>query len=103
MELAAVKKLSIALSAHFGDGDDPYQALASLTEELGEVAAEINKLQGTGAKATLEKSGSRAALEEELGDVVLSTFYLANALDVDLEAEMSAKYARLKKQFNLDI
>ena len=35
--------------------------------------------------------------------MVLSTFYLANALNVDLEAEMQAKYARLKKQFNSDI
>lgn len=80
-----------------------YRALASLTEELGEVAAEVNKLHGTGAKATLKKEGSRAALEEELGDVLLSIFYLANALDVDLETEMQAKYMRLKEQFNLDI
>ena len=103
MELEDVRKLSAALSAHFGDRDDAYRALASLTEELGEAAAEVNKLHGTGAKAALEKEGSRAALEEELGDVLLSTFYLANALGVDLEAEMRAKYMRLKEQFNLDI
>lgn len=103
MHLHQIHKLSAALSTHFGGEDDPYRALASLTEELGEVAAEINKLQGAGAKATLEKTGSRAALTAELGDVVLSSFYLARTLDVDLDAEMQAKYTRLKAQFNLDI
>jgi NTP pyrophosphatase (non-canonical NTP hydrolase) len=89
------------MSASHGDAapkTPTRQEALDLVLQYNETASLINH-----AKATLEKSGSRAALEEELGDVVLSTFYLANALDVDLEAEMSAKYARLKKQFNLDI
>ena len=66
-----------------------YRALASLTEELGEVAAEVNKLHGTGAKATLKKEGSRAALEEELGDVLLQIVFHAQ-----IAAEMLKPYVR---------
>ena len=104
MEFAAVKELSAALSGHFGDVDDPYRALALLIEEFS--AKLPPRSTRCRALAPRPRSKNRVAerhYEEELGDVVLSTFYLANALNVDLEAEMQAKYARLKKQFNLDI
>lgn len=101
--MAEVTRLVRALSRKFGDGADPYRALASVAEELGEVAAEINKNQGGGAKAVQGKKPVAGQLQEEVGDLLLSVFYLASALDVDLEAEMRAKIERLNKRFDLDI
>ena len=103
MELQEVKKLVEALSQEFGQDDDPYKALASLVEEVGEVAAEVNKTLKSGAKARQGKEADAAALQEELGDVLLSLFYLSNTLGIDLEVEMQAKYIRLQERFNLDL
>lgn len=103
MELNDIKKLATALSQEFKSGNDPYKALASVMEELGEVASDINKLLKSGAKVYQGKESNLKELQEELGDLLLSVFYLANTLEIDLEKEMNEKYLRLKKRFNLDL
>jgi len=60
----------------------PLAMMARLTEELGELAREINHTFGEKPKKNTEKE---KAIEEELGDVLFVIICLANSLNIDLE------------------
>jgi NTP pyrophosphatase (non-canonical NTP hydrolase) len=60
----------------------PLAMLARLTEELGELAREINHQYGEKPKKASE---TEKAIEEELGDVLFVMICLANSLQIDLE------------------
>lgn len=59
----------------------PLGQLARLTEEVGELAREINHIHGDKPKKAEETEKS---IEEELGDVLFVMISLANSLDIDL-------------------
>lgn len=61
---------------------DPLANLARLTEEVGELAREINHGFGPKAKKAAEPEGSVA---EELGDVLFVIMAIANSLEIDLD------------------
>jgi NTP pyrophosphatase (non-canonical NTP hydrolase) len=56
--------------------------MARLTEETGEVAREVNILNGTKKVKVNEKRGD---LEEELGDLLFTIGVMANKMNLDLE------------------
>ena len=69
-------------------GDMAHPRLASfiaLTEEVGEVADEIMKVEIYDEKKDTEK------LKSEIADVLLSLIELANVYDVDLDKEFAKK------------
>ena len=59
----------------------PLALTARLTEELGELAREINHYYGEKPKKTSEK---QYTVEEELGDLLFVVICLANSLNIDL-------------------
>jgi NTP pyrophosphatase (non-canonical NTP hydrolase) len=59
----------------------PLANLARLTEEVGELAREINHEHGPKKKKSSEAPGS---IEEELGDVLFVVAALANSMEIDL-------------------
>lgn len=59
----------------------PLAQMARLTEEVGELAREVNHAYGEKAKKSSEASKTVA---EELGDVLFVTLIMANSLDIDL-------------------
>lgn len=59
----------------------PLAMMARLTEEMGELAREINHHYGEKPKKGTEEE---KAIEEELGDVLFVLVCLANSLDIDL-------------------
>lgn len=59
----------------------PLSQMARLTEEVGELAREINHYYGEKPKKADEQPKSVA---EELGDVLFVTMIMANSLDIDL-------------------
>lgn len=61
----------------------PLAMTARLTEELGELAREINHLYGEKPK---KKSEGEKAIEEEAGDLLFVLICLANSLHIDLES-----------------
>jgi NTP pyrophosphatase (non-canonical NTP hydrolase) len=70
----------------------PLSSLARLTEEVGELAREINHTYGEKPKKVSEGQGSIAA---EMADILFILASLANSIDVDLDgafAEVMAKY-----------
>lgn len=60
----------------------PLAMLARMTEELGELAREVNHQYGEKPKKSSEKE---KAIEEEMGDMLFVLICLANSLHIDLE------------------
>lgn len=59
----------------------PLAQMARLTEEVGELAREVNHSYGEKSKKKTEKENSVA---QELGDVLFVTMIMANSLEIDL-------------------
>lgn len=60
----------------------PLAMLARLTEELGELAREVNHFYGEKTKKTSEEEKT---MEQEIGDMLFVLTCLANSLNIDLE------------------
>ncbi len=76
----------------------PLSSLARLTEEVGELAREINHYYGEKPKKAGEEQG---AIASEMGDILFILSSLANSLDIDLDdafSEVMAKYRQRDAQ-----
>ncbi|WP_051317270.1 nucleotide pyrophosphohydrolase [Ectobacillus panaciterrae] len=71
----------------------PLAMMARLTEEVGELAREVNHYYGEKPKKTTEKERT---IEEELGDLLFVTICMANSLNIDLETA----HNRVMEKFN---
>lgn len=82
MELTEAQKLVDSWIQQFEEGYfPPLPMLARLTEEVGELAREINHQYG----GKVPKPGEGAVtIREELGDVFFVVICLANSLGIDL-------------------
>jgi NTP pyrophosphatase (non-canonical NTP hydrolase) len=60
----------------------PLEILARLTEEVGELARELNHRFGPKKKKSTEDTKD---IEEELADVIFTLSCLANSLDLDID------------------
>src|SRR5437588_1061499 len=76
----------------------PLSSLARLTEEVGELARELNASYGEKPKKVGE---GQASVAEEMGDILFILASLANSIGVDLDAafgEVMAKYQQRDAQ-----
>lgn len=71
----------------------PLAQMARLTEEVGELAREVNHTYGEKSKKASEPVNSVA---EELGDVLFVTMIMANSLNIDL----TEVFEKNMEQFN---
>jgi len=69
----------------------PLVNLARLTEEVGELARELNHRHGPKRKKPEEAEGSVAG---ELGDILFVVVVLANQLDIDLDEAFERTLAK---------
>ncbi|NWN96196.1 MAG: nucleotide pyrophosphohydrolase, partial [Bacillus sp. (in: Bacteria)] len=60
----------------------PLALTARMTEELGELAREVNHYYGEKPKKSTEKEKT---IEEEVGDMLFVLICFANSLEIDLE------------------
>jgi NTP pyrophosphatase (non-canonical NTP hydrolase) len=81
-----LRELQQEVDEHIGQFKEgyfsPLAMLARLTEELGELAREINHYYGEKPKKSSEEEKS---MEQEIGDMLFVLTCLANSLDIDLE------------------
>lgn len=93
MSLSAVQETVDAWIGGFQEGYfDPMAMVVRLSEELGELAREVNHTYGPKPKKASEPPGSVA---EEIGDMLFVLVCLANSLHLNLEdvfAEVMDKY-----------
>lgn len=73
---------------------DPRSLTLALAAEVGELAAALAWRGEDGALP------DRAALADELADITAFVLHLANALDVDLGAEVERKVAETRRRFD---
>jgi NTP pyrophosphatase (non-canonical NTP hydrolase) len=64
----------------------PLAMLARLTEELGELAREVNHYYGEKPKKKTEDANT---IEEELGDLFFVLICLANSLNIDIDEALT--------------
>lgn len=73
----------------------PLALMARLTEEVGELAREVNHYHGEKKKKSSEVEKS---LEEEMGDVLFVIITMSNALDIDLTEAFDMVMAKFYKR-----
>jgi NTP pyrophosphatase (non-canonical NTP hydrolase) len=73
----------------------PLSNLARLTEEVGELAREINHTYGEKPKKSGERAGTIAS---EMGDILFILASLANSIDIDLESAFEEVMATYQKR-----
>lgn len=70
----------------------PLANLARLSEEVGELAREINHRYGPKTKKASEQDG---AIADELGDILFTVVTLANSMNIDLDEVAEAALAKV--------
>lgn len=97
MENKTMKSMQQEVDAYIGQFKEgyfsPLAMMARLTEELGELAREVNHYYGEKPKKATEKENT---VEEELGDVLFVMICMANSLNIDLESA----HNRVMDKFN---
>ena len=73
--------------AHHGGYWPPLSLLSAIVEEIGELAKEINHLEGFKPK---KSDNISANLGEELADVIFALICLANSYKIDISYELEA-------------
>ncbi|WP_415783231.1 nucleotide pyrophosphohydrolase [Alkalicoccus chagannorensis] len=71
----------------------PLSMMARLTEEMGELAREVNHFYGEKPKKASE---GEKTMEQEIGDVLFVMICLANSLDIDLEESFDLVMEKFK-------
>ncbi|MDF0726247.1 nucleotide pyrophosphohydrolase [Cytobacillus sp. S13-E01] len=86
MSNKSMKKMQDEVDAYISQFKEgyfsPLALLARMTEELGELAREVNHYYGEKPKKNTEKERT---IEEEMGDVLFVLICFANSLNIDLE------------------
>ncbi|MCB9430806.1 MAG: hypothetical protein H6668_02375 [Ardenticatenaceae bacterium] len=78
----------------FPDGESPFQMVARLAEECGELAAQVNHFEGSGVKRHKHGEPDRAKLAKEVQDVLRCALQIAAyyRLEAELDAAIEARY-----------
>ncbi|WP_091772251.1 nucleotide pyrophosphohydrolase [Piscibacillus halophilus] len=71
----------------------PLAMMARLSEELGELAREVNHHYGEKPKKSTEKD---KLIEEELGDLFFVLITFANSLDIDLSEAFDISMSKIE-------
>jgi NTP pyrophosphatase (non-canonical NTP hydrolase) len=92
MEIREIQRQVDAYISQFKEGYfPPLVNLARLTEEVGELARELNHRFGPKTKKSDEPDGDIAL---ELGDIVFVCVVLANQLEIDLDEALGRTLAK---------
>lgn len=71
----------------------PLTMLARITEEVGELAREVNHYYGEKPKKSTEEENT---IEDELGDIIFVLACFANSLDIDLSESFERSITKIE-------
>lgn len=97
MNLKELQQFVRKMAEKFPEEENAFDILARLTEESGEVASEIRKLERKGSKVRFRLAGDKEKLVDELVDVLNVIASLANLYGLNLEEESDRRNAHIKK------
>lgn len=85
------------LNKRFPNGNTPFQIVARLCEEAGELAKAVNHFEGTGIKAQKYGEPNREALAKEVQDVIRAALSIAHyyGIEAELQDSIDDSYAKL--------
>lgn len=75
----------------FPDGNEPFQILSRLLEELGEIAAEVNHLERAGAKVVKRGEPEPTKLAYEMVDLLHNALALARHYAIESAIDQAAQ------------
>ena len=100
MTMEKLFAITHGLNRRYPGGNEPFQIIARLLEESGELAQIINHFEGTGIK--LEKYGlpDKARLAKEVMDVLRCSLQVAiyYGVEKELETTIHASYEEMKAE-----
>ncbi|HMF33372.1 MAG TPA: MazG nucleotide pyrophosphohydrolase domain-containing protein [Candidatus Lokiarchaeia archaeon] len=96
MELQEIQQKVDDWIATHGGYWTPLSMLAAIVEELGEVAREINAIEGPKVKKT--ESDDSTKLKEELADLFFALTCMNNYFQIDMEMEILAVLAKYEQR-----
>jgi NTP pyrophosphatase (non-canonical NTP hydrolase) len=81
---------------------DPKNLAMALGSEVGELMAELRWVRSEQVDAHVSDASKRARLEEELGDVGILLFLLADRMKIDLLEAMRTKLEQNRRKYPID-
>jgi len=102
MNLLEIQQFVKKIAEKFPEKEDAFDMLARLTEECGEVASEIRKIEKKGSKVYFNLSTSKEKLAEELVDVLNVIASIANLYGLNLDSESNRRNAHIKKVLKIE-
>ena len=89
--------VSVGLRCRFPEGDEPFQLMARLLEESGELAQQVNHFEGSGVKREKYGEPNKAKMAKEIQDVLRCAIRVAQYYGVEQELKESIEdsYERL--------
>lgn len=102
--LGNLEAVTRGYARRFPGGDDPFQMMTRLLEECGELAQQVNHFEGSGVKHEKYGEPDRAALANEIKQVVVGALRVAQYYGVEKELEDSIawSYRRLKEEGHIE-
>lgn len=82
-----IYEMNSGLNKRFPKGNEPFQIIARLAEECGELAAEVNHFEGAGVKAEKWGEPDRGKLAKEIMDVVRCALQVAMYYEIEDELD----------------
>ncbi len=102
MNLSDLQQFVKKMAEKFPEKENAFDILARLTEESGEVAQEVRKMEKRGSKVFFDISTSKEKLADELVDVLNVIASIANFYDMDLSAESDRRNKHIKEALKID-
>lgn len=89
--------ISASYARRFPDGNHPLGYLTRMTEELGEIAVEVQRLEGSPVKVAKHGPGSVADLASEIEDLLHTAVGLLRCYSAEdaFESVLEREYAKV--------
>jgi len=102
MNLLEIQKFVKKIAEKFPEEEDALDMLARLTEECGEVASEIRKIEKKGSKVYFNLTTSKEKVADELVDVLNVVASIANLYELNLDTESNRRNTHIKKILKIE-
>lgn len=95
-----IVKIGEGYNQKFPAGNEPFQIITRLAEEVGELATQVGHFEGTGSKREKLGDPNKEKLAEEIYDVIKSAYNVAQyyKIEPEFENKVNQIYQKMKDQ-----
>ena len=97
-------QITHGLIKRFPNGNNPFQMITRLTEECGELAAQVNHFENSGIKRQKMGEPDTMKLAKEIKDLLRCALTVAvhYGIEAELAASIEQSYARMQAEGLID-